>query len=60
MYGFTLYGLDEADRILSTEKLQAESAEAARQIARDRLSRFPRVELWGGSICVARLQRPGG
>lgn len=54
MHDFTLYGLDDEDRVLAIESLQAERVDDARRIARARLARFPRVELWSAAVCVYR------
>jgi len=54
---FVLYGLDLDDNVLAAEALTAEGMEAARGAARERLARFPKVELWDGAICVYRNRR---
>ena len=60
MGSFTLFGIDEHGIVLGAERVGAESVDAAREIARERLSRFASVEVWQVSICVARLRRPRG
>jgi hypothetical protein len=60
MSSFTLFGIDERGIVLGAERVGAESVDAAREIARERLSRFPSVEVWEVSVCVARLRRPRG
>jgi hypothetical protein len=60
MSSFTLFGIDERGIVLGAERVGAESVDAAREIARERLSRFPSVEVWQVSVCVARLRRPRG
>jgi hypothetical protein len=57
MREFTLYGLDEGARLLSTERFRAEDEQTARAAARARLERYPRVELWEGEICISRKSR---
>jgi hypothetical protein len=54
---FVLYGLDLSDHLLATETVRAEGIEAARQVARRRLSDFPKVELWSEAVCVYRNRR---
>src|SRR5436190_19178844 len=60
MGSFTLFGIDERGLVLGAEKVGAESVDAAREIARERLARFASVEVWQVSVCVARLRRPAG
>ena len=60
MSSFTLFGIDDRGVVLGAERVGAESVDAAREIARERLSRFPSVEVWEVSVCVARLRRPRG
>ena len=60
MGSFTLFGIDERGLVLGAERVGAESVDAAREIARERLSRFASVEVWQVSVCVARLHRPAG
>ena len=58
MRNFTLFGLDEGHQVVSTETLSAESLDAARRTAHERLAHFARVEVWEESVCIARLVRP--
>ena len=60
MQDFILFGLDDADQVLAREALLAENPEAARRLARERLERFPRVEVWSNWICVYRARRTPG
>lgn len=60
MSSFTLFGIDERGIVLGAERIGAESVDAAREIGRERLARFPSVEVWQVSVCVARLRRPRG
>lgn len=54
---FTLFGLDETDRVLAQEILSAADIDAARGLARERLRVFPRVEVWSNWVCVYRGRR---
>lgn len=58
MRSFTLYGLDESQRLLAAERFDADDLGSARRTATERLAAFPRVELWEGSVCVIRCARP--
>jgi len=57
MREFTLFGLDECARLLSTERVTLPDEDAARATARERLLRFSRVEVWDGAICICRTSR---
>ncbi|MFL5295052.1 MAG: hypothetical protein ACJ798_01590 [Phenylobacterium sp.] len=57
MRRFTLYGLDEGQRLLAAEHIDADDVPSARLIAAERLAAFPRVELWEASVCIARRSR---
>lgn len=57
MREFTIYGLDEGARLLSTERLALKDEVAARSAARARLEQFPRVELWEGPVCLSKKTR---
>lgn len=57
MRSFVLYGLDLSDKVLASETLDAAGLEVARQLARERLHEFPKVELWLEAICVYRSRR---
>ncbi|MCR5878944.1 hypothetical protein [Phenylobacterium sp. J367] len=52
-----LYGLDEADAIVLTERFGETDRSRLRAIARERLERCAAVEVWDGQICVMRLKR---
>ncbi|HEY8616020.1 hypothetical protein [Phenylobacterium sp.] len=54
MQDFTLYGLDEAGAVLSSEHIVVPDLDAALAVAHRRLERFPRVELWQETVCVFR------
>ena len=57
MREFTLYGLEGA-RLVSTERIATEDANAARAAMVERLAQYQRVELWEGPICLLRRERP--
>ena len=58
MRKFTIYGLDEGQRLLATEEIRAADVASARLMAAERLKDFPRIELWEGSVCISRKSRP--
>lgn len=57
---FVLYGLDKGGRLVSSERFSAPVLTDALRLAEQRLTRFERVELWDGSVCVLRKDRPSG
>jgi hypothetical protein len=58
MQAFTLYGLDENERCLSTELLKADDVnDGIRRLTQERLQSFAIVELWSGRDCLLRVTR---
>jgi len=57
MREFLFYGLDEAGRTASSERLHGLDLPALRALAQERLSVFHAVEVWEGPLCVVRLRR---
>jgi hypothetical protein len=58
MQAFTLYGLDENERLVSTELLKAGAVnDDIRRLTRERLRSFAAVELWRGPDCLIRVTR---
>ena len=59
MADLVLYGLDERGETVLREILTAADRPRLRDIARARLDRCNKVEVWDGPLCVVRLNRPG-
>jgi hypothetical protein len=58
MEAFTLYGLDQNERLVSTEILKADEVnDDIRRLAHKRLRSFAAVELWHGPRCLIRVTR---
>jgi hypothetical protein len=56
MQAFTLSGLDDNERLVSTEILEAEAVnDDIRRLTRERLRSFAAVELWRGPDCLIRV-----
>ena len=56
MAGYRLYCLDGADKVASAEWIDADSDEAAIEVAKDMMNGQP-CELWQRSRLVIRLER---
>jgi hypothetical protein len=56
---FILYGLNAADEPAFAERLALDLRPQLKDIARERLARCHRVEVWEGPACVLRLRRDG-
>ncbi|WP_374471079.1 hypothetical protein [Phenylobacterium sp.] len=56
---FTLYGLDEKGTVVSAEHIVVPGVAEAIALARGRLARFPRIEVWQESVCVYRGPKTG-
>jgi hypothetical protein len=60
MLAFTLYGLDANERAVSVEILKAETLNPdLRQLAYERLSNYPTVEVWSGPKRLLRVTQRG-
>ena len=59
MEGYRLYCLDGANKVASAEWIEADSDEAAIEVAKEKMDGHP-CELWQRSRLVIRLDRRGG